>query len=235
MSLIKCPECNKEISDSSDKCIYCGFPINDIKKKNNPKRLVIIFAVALIAIIVIAIVVCLRRQSVIQPKELQVKQSGSDVSSGFEEEKTDIISLARNSKVETETCEFTLEGYAINDVIEPSDCTGSYYHYFEASAGNTYIDVIFSVKSLGANEILQNEILKTVKVIYDDTYEYSCSFVTVTGNGDYESFTNLYTIKPLETMEYHMLTEVPSEVKDSGLGLVCQVETDGKVYQCVLR
>lgn len=27
MSLIKCPECNKEISDKSEVCIHCGFPI----------------------------------------------------------------------------------------------------------------------------------------------------------------------------------------------------------------
>lgn len=25
--LVKCPECKKEISDKSDKCIYCGFPM----------------------------------------------------------------------------------------------------------------------------------------------------------------------------------------------------------------
>ena len=27
MALIKCPECNKEISDKSEKCIHCGFPL----------------------------------------------------------------------------------------------------------------------------------------------------------------------------------------------------------------
>lgn len=27
MSLIKCPECGKEISDKSDKCINCGYPL----------------------------------------------------------------------------------------------------------------------------------------------------------------------------------------------------------------
>ena len=27
MALIKCPECGKEISDISDKCINCGFPL----------------------------------------------------------------------------------------------------------------------------------------------------------------------------------------------------------------
>lgn len=32
MSLIKCPECNKEISDKADSCPNCGFPIDKIKK-----------------------------------------------------------------------------------------------------------------------------------------------------------------------------------------------------------
>lgn len=27
--LIKCPECGKEISNKSDKCIFCGYPINN--------------------------------------------------------------------------------------------------------------------------------------------------------------------------------------------------------------
>ena len=36
MALIKCPECGKEVSDQSDACIYCGYPI----KINNQKTLV---------------------------------------------------------------------------------------------------------------------------------------------------------------------------------------------------
>lgn len=28
MSLINCPECNKEISDKAKQCVYCGYPIN---------------------------------------------------------------------------------------------------------------------------------------------------------------------------------------------------------------
>ncbi len=31
MALIKCPECNKEISDKSEVCIHCGYPL---KKMN---------------------------------------------------------------------------------------------------------------------------------------------------------------------------------------------------------
>ena len=31
MALIKCPECNKEISDSVDVCVHCGYKINNKK------------------------------------------------------------------------------------------------------------------------------------------------------------------------------------------------------------
>lgn len=32
MALINCPECKKEISDRSDICIHCGYPIARLKK-----------------------------------------------------------------------------------------------------------------------------------------------------------------------------------------------------------
>lgn len=31
MALIKCPECGKEISNKSKQCIYCGYPLDEIK------------------------------------------------------------------------------------------------------------------------------------------------------------------------------------------------------------
>ena len=33
MALIKCPECNKEISDTTDVCIYCGYKINKTNRR----------------------------------------------------------------------------------------------------------------------------------------------------------------------------------------------------------
>lgn len=37
LMLINCPECKKEISDQSEVCIYCGYPIAKIKKKYDVK------------------------------------------------------------------------------------------------------------------------------------------------------------------------------------------------------
>ncbi|MCF2554418.1 ribosomal protein L7/L12 [Faecalicatena contorta] len=35
MALIKCPECNKEISDKAKVCIHCGYPISEIIEQQN--------------------------------------------------------------------------------------------------------------------------------------------------------------------------------------------------------
>lgn len=37
MALIKCPECDKEISDKSPACIHCGFPLGLLKKQTEPE------------------------------------------------------------------------------------------------------------------------------------------------------------------------------------------------------
>lgn len=31
MALIRCPECNQNISDKSKQCIHCGYPLNELK------------------------------------------------------------------------------------------------------------------------------------------------------------------------------------------------------------
>lgn len=53
MALIKCPECNKEISDKAKKCPNCGFPIKrkkvrTLKKKKKSKNIFIVFTLAIL-------------------------------------------------------------------------------------------------------------------------------------------------------------------------------------------
>lgn len=42
MSLIKCPECGKEISDKSANCIHCGFPLRDNNTQYSKKNICIV-------------------------------------------------------------------------------------------------------------------------------------------------------------------------------------------------
>lgn len=41
MSLIKCKECGKEISDKAENCPHCGYPINKNAKNKTPFWLII--------------------------------------------------------------------------------------------------------------------------------------------------------------------------------------------------
>lgn len=38
MALIKCPECGEKISDKSERCIHCGYPLSNIKPPEEEKR-----------------------------------------------------------------------------------------------------------------------------------------------------------------------------------------------------
>lgn len=45
MALIKCPECNKEISDKSNTCVHCGY-----KLKNNKNYLKIVIVIIIVLV-----------------------------------------------------------------------------------------------------------------------------------------------------------------------------------------
>ncbi len=38
MALIKCPECQNEVSDKATSCPHCGFPIHNVEKNDNPEE-----------------------------------------------------------------------------------------------------------------------------------------------------------------------------------------------------
>lgn len=58
MDTIKCPECRKEISDTSDRCPFCGYIINDCTEKTPKwKKIALIIIISLIALLVFIIAV----------------------------------------------------------------------------------------------------------------------------------------------------------------------------------
>lgn len=50
MAIIKCPDCNNEVSTEANKCIHCGCPIK--KKRNSLRIMVIIMMILLIGILI---------------------------------------------------------------------------------------------------------------------------------------------------------------------------------------
>lgn len=167
-------------------------------------------------------------------EESNDSDTADEEESGFAPDTKEVIKFSRNEAIKAENCEFTLKGYVISSKIEP-DNPPDYYTYFEADSGNTFVDVKFDIKNTARSAVEQDEIIDIARVIYDDNYEYNCACVTVDSDGDFEEYTSLYSIEPLETKEYHMMVKVPAEVETSNGSLVVQVEVDGNIYECKLR
>ena len=71
MALIKCPECGKEISDTCDVCIHCGYKLQTKKKSSLKWKWDKKISIVIIAIIIIGIVA-----SIIFFNKYQYKRDG---------------------------------------------------------------------------------------------------------------------------------------------------------------
>ena len=54
MSLISCPECNREISDTSSKCIHCGY---QLKKKKPVKKIMAVMGSVMVILTAVVLLV----------------------------------------------------------------------------------------------------------------------------------------------------------------------------------
>ena len=115
MALIKCPECGKDISDTSEKCIHCGFPIEKPKKKNwikTHKKIMILICVVIVVTLGIIFVLTkgksLLPHTIQNPKLIQLleytspDQIKNDLGDGFEHKTFDNISSTADDYIEIE-------------------------------------------------------------------------------------------------------------------------------------
>lgn len=239
MAMIKCPECGKDVSDKAKVCPNCGVKI---KRKSKKIPIIILVIVLLILGLVGAFIwetnnkTNKTHENKQTAKSSSVEKTDEKTSSGFEEDKKESTTIQKNQSINiANKCEFSITGYEINNVIEPTTQDG-YYTYFEADTGSVFVDIKMNIKNLNSTSVQQDEILDSVKLVYDGSYEYYCAFVTEEDNGnDFNQYTSLYTIDPLVSMSYHMLASVPEEVKNNTKSLYVLISVDGKEYKCTLR
>lgn len=127
-------------------------------------------------------------------------------------------------------CEFNIIGSAFSKEILPSNPTG-YYTYLQAKDDSQkYFELIMNVKSLKTSAVEQDSLMK-VKVVYDNNYEYNCSAVTEESNGsDIETFTNLYSINPLESLKYRFVVSLPLDIENDSKPLKVVIIVAGNTY-----
>ena len=111
------------------------------------------------------------------------------------------------AEVIIEKCEFTKK-------VLPSQPDGYYSYYEEKDPDNTYFHVIGKYKNLATEEQDFDDIPVKFEAKYQDKYKYT-GFKVAEENGgsDFDIFAYA---KPLTNLKFHVLIEVPNEVKDNG-------------------
>jgi len=127
-------------------------------------------------------------------------------------------------------CELTIADTNIAAKIEPKNPTGI-YTYYEADEGKVYFDLIADIKNLRGEAVKQAVVIGKATLIYDGQYEYEfgCA-VEKDGGKDFDGYTNIHDINPLETLRYHIMAQVPSEVKDNDKKIDVKLSINGEDY-----
>lgn len=59
MALIKCPECQKEISDQSKACPNCGYRLNTMSDEDKSKlKKIILACISIVLVVILIVVIC---------------------------------------------------------------------------------------------------------------------------------------------------------------------------------
>lgn len=240
MALKKCPECGQEVSDQSTICVHCGFPFKQegthcIKKKKNIT--IVIFLIIALASVFIVFINSKSKMPIsvtsTEPPKAEVQESRVTIE---QEASPEPIKIKRNQTVSIhEVCSFAVSGYDVTSTVLPPNISGV-YRYFEAPADSVFVDVEMQIKNLRTSRIAQNQVIDSVKILYDNDYEYFCNFVVENDNGsDLSEFTSIYAIEALQTLQYHMIAVLPASVKEDGKPLQAVISVDGEEYLYNLR
>lgn len=151
MALINCPECGKEISDTCESCIHCGYKLSnnsDSKVKQTNKKKISIIAILLIVIAIIGIIIAsILIVNSVQEKNRIEQEKQEQILAQEEEEKLKQAEIEAHKLTYEETvCYYAIEYFKtilkdpdslqINEVKiartvfgDPEDSEGHYSEY----------------------------------------------------------------------------------------------------------
>ncbi len=131
-----------------------------------------------------------------------------------------------------EKYELIIKSFNIKKIIEPPNTTG-YYHYYEASDGHQYLDIVFDYKNLTTSDVRADK-TSSIKIKYDEKYDYSGFSIIEDEENDF-TYSNIRNIAPLSTGKIHYLIEIPDEVANNSGSIVATITCGSEKYDLKIR
>lgn len=128
------------------------------------------------------------------------------------------------------TISAVVEDVFLTTTLEPEE-PGSYYHYFQADSGNTYLVMKLTVKNLDSGE-MGYDTIAGVRCVYDRKYEYpGFTVFEEDGGADLSSYANTHDLAPLEENRIYFLMEIPAEAENGPLAIELYMAGQYHCYQ----
>lgn len=144
------------------------------------------------------------------------------------------LSINVGDTIVADTMEITINKAELTYDVLPDD-TSSFYSHYAADPGSVYLHLDLDVKNLGKQNLPCDEILSAT-ADYNNGYTYNAFAVPEDSTTGF-TYSNITTIKPLETLGMHYLFECPQEVEESENPLFVNIEpnTTKDIYTLTIR
>lgn len=128
-----------------------------------------------------------------------------------------------------ETLSLTVDSVSFASTLYPPR-PASYYHYYEAPSGKTYLIVKMTVTNLKGTD-MKYDTIAGVSCVYDGKYNYnSFAAVETDGGGDLSGYPGQNSIAPLDTGVVYYLMEVPAEVESGPVEITFYIAGEYYTY-----
>lgn len=127
--------------------------------------------------------------------------------------------------------ELTIKKIELSYNVLPKD-TSSFYTHYPADSGQVYIHIETDVKNIQKQNLNCDSIME-VEADYNDGYKYSSMTVPEDSSGF--TYSNITSIKPLETMGIRFLIDCPEEIEKSDEPLFLIFKLDNQAFKYSIR
>ena len=165
-------------------------------------------------------------------KEIENNNSKQENSSKIETEQNEVLTQDV-PVIESEKYELTFKGSEFSKKVEPPVLTTLYTYYEAKQEGHSYLVIKLDYKNLQATDITADDVA-TVKVKYNEKYEYSSFPVIVDKDGDF-TYANITNINPLTVGQMYYLCDLPDEVVNAVEPIIAYVQIGSKTYEISIR
>ncbi|WP_310605198.1 zinc ribbon domain-containing protein [Anaerosporobacter sp.] len=136
--------------------------------------------------------------------------------------------LHKGKTIETIAIKATFETANITDKIVPNNTNGYYLYYSPLDDSKVYLDIVFRVKNISSHTIYLENLVASVKALYDNQYTYTSYNCFYSDSSHINTVYSWDALDALEETTFHLAITLPKEVGETLVPLEVEFYLDAE-------